>query len=429
MTKQERAERWFSNIENAESISMEKKMEICSKVAKKMMVVFLAIFLAECVLLFLLTGGEIFNRMADFLNNVSEGTLTGNQRKGVAIVGGITCLPFVLLPLIVIVIFRNKWIKSEVDKVIFAMNNRPQQIENKGIKQFDFFEKKLSDWTLEIDGEKQKNFTIKRIEHQLEAIEKGDTEFMILTPLRRMTIQGGNVLSFVQLCRDNYSEYFHFEIGTRDENNDDVLIYGKELLNKEEVINLFAEFLKGNTIPDIQDWEIVVDIRTERDIEILKKIAELMTNDGALLSALEGCFNSPKQYLAENFESYQERFFEGDESENQIIWIGIADEMLADGIAVELDWKTEKEDFLQQVKELSDKYYLELHSEWIHEKGDIPTWCKVLDEKWEKQGFCIGSIDIDSDSYVIFICRNEILQKLIALSKKINHRFDFARNM
>ena len=35
MTKEERAEKWFRNIPNAETIDLETRMEICSKVEKQ----------------------------------------------------------------------------------------------------------------------------------------------------------------------------------------------------------------------------------------------------------------------------------------------------------------------------------------------------------------------------------------------------------
>lgn len=38
-------------------------------------------------------------------------------------------------------------------------------------------------------------------------------------------------------------------------------------------------------------------------------------------------------------------------------------------------------------------------------------------------------MDIESDSYVIFICKREVLEKLKALGKKLNHRFDLTKNM
>ena len=44
MTKEERAEKWFRNIPNAEAIDLETRMEKCSNVAKKMILVFFAAF-------------------------------------------------------------------------------------------------------------------------------------------------------------------------------------------------------------------------------------------------------------------------------------------------------------------------------------------------------------------------------------------------
>ena len=38
MTKEERAEKWFRGIPNAELISMEEKIDICDKAARDMMV-------------------------------------------------------------------------------------------------------------------------------------------------------------------------------------------------------------------------------------------------------------------------------------------------------------------------------------------------------------------------------------------------------
>ena len=37
--------------------------------------------------------------------------------------------------------------------------------------------------------------------------------------------------------------------------------------------------------------------------------------------------------------------------------------------------------------------------------------------------------DIDSDSYVLCLCKTDNLRKLTELAKSINHRIDFAKNM
>ena len=44
MTKEERAKKWFSNIPDAELILLEIKMEICSKIAKKMVIIIFGLF-------------------------------------------------------------------------------------------------------------------------------------------------------------------------------------------------------------------------------------------------------------------------------------------------------------------------------------------------------------------------------------------------
>lgn len=160
-----------------------------------------------------------------------------------------------------------------------------------------------------------------------------------------------------------------------------------------------------------------------------ERIIELMTNDEALIAELKSCAENPKKYFSENAERYEERWFEGNESDDKIIWIGIADAMISAGEAVELDWKAELEEFLWNVRELSDKHSLELRDEWFEENDDIPKWCKLLDDRWRERDFCIAAMDIDSDSYVMFVCRTDMQASLAAFSKELGHRFDFAKNM
>ena len=55
-----------------------------------MAIIFFAVFTVECALMFIVTGGEIFGFMADFMNNISKESHIGNHLKGVALVGGLT---------------------------------------------------------------------------------------------------------------------------------------------------------------------------------------------------------------------------------------------------------------------------------------------------------------------------------------------------
>lgn len=42
---------------------------------------------------------------------------------------------------------------------------------------------------------------------------------------------------------------------------------------------------------------------------------------------------------------------------------------------------------------------------------------------------CIDAIDIDSENYVLFIYEYEVLQRFEVLSKNVNHRIDFTKNI
>ena len=124
MTKEERAKKWFSNIPDAELILLEIKMEICSKIAKKMVIIIFGLFALELILLLMLGGGYIPTKTANFMNNISEGSHTRNHYLGVALAGSFVCLPAIIIPIIVASIYKNKSLKSEASKLVISIKNR-----------------------------------------------------------------------------------------------------------------------------------------------------------------------------------------------------------------------------------------------------------------------------------------------------------------
>ena len=107
----------------------------------------------------------------------------------------------------------------------------------------------------------------------------------------------------------------------------------------------------------------------------------------------------------------------------------MVDEMLSGNEAIELDWKTDAEDFFYEMKSLANRHRLEIQEDWFKKDDGIPTWCEVLDEKWMDKDFCVGGMDIDSDSYVLFVCQAEVLKQLFELGKQVGQKFDSAKNM
>lgn len=430
MTKEERAEKWFEKIPESESISMEKKMEICHKAAIGIVVIFFVLCIVERILLYSLTDGEVLNRMADILNKMSEGSHTRNHYRGMAVVGGLMVLPFMIIPTLGALMFKKQYIKYQVetmkDNMTRADVHHSHLINEERMKAFN-----CSDWTLDIGGTEQDGFTEKELEQQLTSIKTGETDFIILTPPEPIRIQtAGCLCNFVQVCSDKDSNYFHLQVGTVSEKrNNDILIYGKDRLTEDETMTIFRKITGDSTSLDVNEWEVVLDLRNKYDVESYRKMVVLLTDNTEVRSKLESCLESPQRYYRENVESYEERCIDGNQEDDRIVWFAIADEMILSGAAIELDWKTDVEDFFDEMKGLANRHHLGLQEDWFQEDDDIPTWCELLDEKWADKQFCVGAMDIDSDSYVLFVCRTEVLKQLSELGKQVGQRFDFAKNM
>jgi len=430
MTKEERAEKWFEKIPESESISMEKKMEICHKAAIGIVVIFFVLCIVERILLYSLTDGEVLNRMADILNKMSEGSHTRNHYRGMAVVGGLMVLPFMIIPTLGALMFKKQYIKYQVetmkDNMTRADVHHSHLINGERMKAFN-----CSDWTLDIGGTEQDGFTEKELEQQLTSIKTGETDFIILTPPEPIRIQtAGCLCNFVQVCSDKDSNYFHLQVGTVSEKrNNDILIYGKDRLTEDETMTIFRKITGDSTSLDVNEWEVVLDLRNKYDVESYRKMVVLLTDNTEVRSKLESCLESPQRYYRENVESYEERCIDGNQEDDRIVWFAIADEMILSGAAIELDWKTDVEDFFDEMKGLANRHHLGLQEDWFQEDDDIPTWCELLDEKWADKQFCVGAMDIDSDSYVLFVCRTEVLKQLSELGQQVGQKFDSAKNM
>lgn len=430
MTKEERAEKWFEKIPESESISMEKKMEICHKAAIGIVVIFFVLCIVERILLYSLTDGEVLNRMADILNKMSEGSHTRNHYRGMAVVGGLMVLPFMIIPTLGALMFKKQYIKYQVetmkDNMTRADVHHSHLINGERMKAFN-----CSDWTLDIGGTEQDGFTEKELEQQLTSIKTGETDFIILTPPEPIRIQTvGCLCSFIQVCQDKDSNYFHLEVGTVSEKrNNDILIYGKDGLTEYETMAIFRKVIDYSTSFDVKEWEVVLDLGTNSDVESYRKMVTLLIENTEVRSSLEFCLESPQQYYKEKADIYEERCIDGNQEDKTIIWIGMVDEMLSGNEAIELDWKTDAEDFFYEMKSLANRHRLEIQEDWFKKDDDIPTWCEVLDEKWMDKDFCVGGMDIDSDSYVLFVCQAEVLKQLSELGKQVGQKFDSAKNM
>jgi hypothetical protein len=429
MTKEERAEKWFRNIPNAEAIDLETRMEICSKVAKKMVLVFFAVLALELVLLSLIVGDDFFNGLADFVNNLVAGSHSRGSRNMSIIVAAIVCAPLFALPLIAALVFKKKAIASAVNRTL-GITNKGETLghgaTDKGWEQLNgWMDTSYPDWDMVVDGTTIEGFTPKDVRQQLAALKPGSFKSILMWA--HIPIKANDEYQFNHLSISPKKQVGHFniEIFTSDIAHDNhVINYEKDKLNEREVMEMLQNVLSNNLAAKLQSWKVAMSYLLEKstDTENYKAIAKLLPNGDTLFAKVERCIDAPKQYYADNAERYREREMDENERNCNIIWAAIANEMLDNGNAVEMDWDVTKQEFCLKMKGLADKYHLTLNEDWLDEEDEIETWCEILNKQWANRELCVASFIMMCGNYfdLYFIYKRQDVEKLSDLCSKVN---------
>ena len=152
MTKEERAEKWFRGIPNAELISMEEKMNICDKAAREMMTDIFLMSAGVFISLLVLRGKMIFDLIVKLINYISVEDADKIYYIYSAVWIGVAIVFFVIInPLIFATLNKNKYIKSEAEKIIRTIEKNKEKYSEdfynnmeEGYLQFDNFNFKLA---------------------------------------------------------------------------------------------------------------------------------------------------------------------------------------------------------------------------------------------------------------------------------------------
>lgn len=144
------------------------------------------------------------------------------------------------------------------------------------------------------------------------------------------------------------------------------------------------------------------------------------------------CLSDMDVYYEEHEEDFEDRDMDREEvDEEELQWIALVDILINHVYCCELDWKCDKEEFMECFNELRgmERYDLPLEEEWLNEEADMKEWCSVLDEKWKEKGVCIANLDIESDCYDIFPILVTELDKLMELAEEVDRRIGLAKEM
>ena len=156
--------------------------------------------------------------------------------------------------------------------------------------------------------------------------------------------------------------------------------------------------------------------KSRNEFRFIYDIAAIICSGNAdVLNAIDDMLSHPKKYFKHNADRYDERgidaediqdiMADGDVDEQaELFWLGMVDELIEGGYVAEVDYKCSKDELLYALSELNyptlkNKFSKDMLSSTA---DDISTLCSDI-SKLMAGTAKIGYIDIDSDSYPLFI--------------------------
>ena len=128
----------------------------------------------------------------------------------------------------------------------------------------DAVEKTYTDWSIDVGDYKYEGITLNEVEQNLYAIEDQEQDFVVISPLNAILIDNKKY-NFVQVCSDQDTDLLHIELSATNDGEQGSIIYGKNELGHQEVLQIIEEFIAHHKVPSLDDWEIVLDLRPEME--------------------------------------------------------------------------------------------------------------------------------------------------------------------
>lgn len=126
------------------------------------------------------------------------------------------------------------------------------------------FDKTYTDWSIDVGTYKYEGITLNEVEQNLYAITDQEQDFVILSPSKAISIDKKQY-NFVQVCCDEDTDLLHIEISVTNDGEQGAIIYGKNELGPQEVLQIIEDFMVHHKVPALDSWEIVLDLRPKME--------------------------------------------------------------------------------------------------------------------------------------------------------------------
>ena len=128
----------------------------------------------------------------------------------------------------------------------------------------DTFEKTFRDWSIDVGTYKYEGITLHEVEQNLYAIQDQEQDFVIVSPSNAISIDKKQY-NFVQVCCDEDTDLLHIELSATNDGEQGAIIYGKNELGHQEVLQFIEDFVAHHKTPELDDWDVVLDLRPKME--------------------------------------------------------------------------------------------------------------------------------------------------------------------
>ena len=126
------------------------------------------------------------------------------------------------------------------------------------------FDKTYTDWSIDVGTYKYEGITLNEVEQKLYAITDQEQDFVIVSPSKAISIDKKQY-NFVQVCCDENTDLLHIEISVTNDGDQGAILYGKNELGHQEVLQIIEDFIAHRKVPTLDSWEIVLDLRPKTE--------------------------------------------------------------------------------------------------------------------------------------------------------------------
>ncbi len=180
---------------------------------------------------------------------------------------------------------------------------------------------------------------------------------------------------------------------------------------------------------------------TEEQLQDIFELAELMSdgNRELFIKLKEVVFASDPNEILNYIESildpfaFEEFLDKVSDSEKENLWLVLLTLLEHSDYICVRDHKDKLRDFvhffdrLQQVRDAGIS--LRLDAVGLSAAGTIPEWAAIIDEKFSEEGYCLGAIDLDTDSYHLFFSKKDTFARIQELVNNLGYRIALAQDM